>query len=484
MKLNELFAASVVADARDSVLMGMSNDSRMIQPGWLFIACPGVQTDGRAYIAQAQALGAAAIVYEPKSWPQGIALPQNIPCVAIENLQQQTAGLAARFYGYPTRHQYVTGVTGTNGKTSIAYQLAQAHTLLHHKAAYVGTLGQGMPALLQPVYNTTPDALTLQSLCADYLHQGIKHVCMEVSSHALVQQRVEGIDFDQAIFTNLTLDHLDYHKTMEAYAEAKSRLFAVESLQCAIINQDASHAEMMLKALKPSCQRITYGINASADVQALSWTLRSESTNLHIRSPWGEISMDLQALGFFNVYNTLAVFTSLMLAGYGLTEVQAIIPDLLPAPGRMEVVHRKPSVLVDYAHTPDALSNVLTTLRELTTGRLIVVFGCGGDRDRSKRPIMGQIASEYADVLVMTSDNPRTEDPLHILHEVAAGVDSHKNSLQEPDRKRAIRHALAMATDEDVVLVAGKGHETYQEVGKQRIAFSDKDVIEEFYSLT
>jgi UDP-N-acetylmuramoyl-L-alanyl-D-glutamate--2,6-diaminopimelate ligase len=478
MKLTELLNPWVDVKFTDCDISGLHNDSRQVRPGFLFIAYPGVATDGRLYINQAVKSGAVAVIYEPDNWPTGCSLPSNVISVPFLGLAHQLAAIASRFYGEPTQKLHVTGVTGTNGKTTIAYLLAQAHELLANQAAYIGTLGYGNVSFLQPLANTTPDALCLQHIFYTCVQQDIKQICMEVSSHALAQQRVDGIDFKQAIFTNLTLDHLDYHQTMEAYAAAKALLFAKPSLQWAIINHDDSYAPFMRSVVQAPCKILSYGVKEGSDVRALSWDVTLKGTVIEIDSPWGRHQLAIKALGFFNVYNALAVFASLMTSGYEVAHVIDVIATLLPAPGRMEVVTEKPYTIVDYAHTPDALENVLQTLSGVKKGRIIVVFGCGGDRDKTKRPIMGEIAARYADIAIVTSDNPRSEDPVQILNDIEQGIVRDNTQVCSlVDREEAIAKAISMANPDDIVLVAGKGHEAYQQIGQVRHAFSDQAVI-------
>lgn len=478
MKLKELLAPWVEVGFMDADVAGVHNDSRRVGQGFLFIAYPGAATDGRLYIKQALQNGACYVIYEPANWPEDCSLPDKDCSSALPGLAQLMAAISCRFYGEPTKQLDVIGVTGTNGKTTIAYQLAQAHDLLSSSAAYIGTLGQGKFNKLKPLSNTTPDALCLQEILHSYVGAGIKHVCMEVSSHALSQQRVDHIDFKQAIFTNLTHDHLDYHQTMDAYAAAKALLFSCPSLQWAIVNNDDNYASIIKKALLPACQLITYGLQEGSDVKALRWDVTLKGTRIVVDSPWGKHEIMIKALGFFNIYNALAVFTSLMTSGYELKSVIAILARLCPAPGRMEVVSQNPYVIVDYAHTPDALENVLATLKNVKEGRILVVFGCGGDRDKTKRPLMGGIAARYADVAIVTSDNPRNEDPKQIITEIEQGIGEEKTQVYSVlDREEAIGKALSLANRNDIVLVAGKGHETYQQIGNIRYDFSDQAVI-------
>lgn len=477
MKLSQLLQPWISKEFVDCDIQDIKNDSRLVQAGDLFLAYPGAAADGRLFIDNALAAGAVAVVYDPEKMPSSCKLPVSLPCIPLSNLSDNLANIARRFYSDPGQSLTMTGVTGTNGKTTIAYQLAQAHDLLGQHSAYIGTIGQGNVNQLNPLNNTTPDALCLQKLMHQYKKQGIKQVCMEVSSHALSQHRVDGIEFNQAIFTNLTLDHLDYHHTMHAYGEAKALLFSGQSLQWAIINKDDEYQHIMSKALMPHVQKITYGLYQDCDVKALHWNIDINGTEIELKSPWGIYHLRIKALGQFNIYNSLAVFSSLMASGYNADAVIGVMEQLKAAPGRMEIVAQSPCVLVDYAHTPDALEHVLKTLGQIKRGQLWVVFGCGGDRDKSKRPVMGKVAGLYADRIIITSDNPRTEDPQSILDDIAHGISSSIQVTKLLNREEAIAYALRHAGKEDIILIAGKGHEAYQQIGLQKYAFSDQDVV-------
>ena len=300
---------------------------------------------------------------------------------------------------------------------------------------------------------------------------------MEVSSHALSQGRVDDIDFTQAIYTNLSHEHLDYHKTMQAYADAKAALFATPSLKWAIINHDDAYAPLMIEKMGAGSQSLTYGLQKGSDVQAIHWKISMEGSEMTVASPWGQHQVRVNLLGKFNIYNSLAVFTSLLADGFAVAEVIEIMEKLQASPGRMEVVSKSPCVIVDYAHTPDALENVLSTLQQLKKARLGVVFGCGGDRDKTKRPMMGRIASEWADFVIVTSDNPRTEDPSQIIAEVAGGLLPTTEAITLVDRAEAILHGLDLIKADDILLIAGKGHEAYQQIGTERFIFSDQEVV-------
>ena len=478
MKLTELIKPWLNEPHLNCEIIGLSNDSRNISPGFVFLAYPGADNDGRLFMRMAASKGVAAVIYEPKDCPPD-CFPPAIACLPLPGLAKNLALIASRFYGAPSAKITVTGVTGTNGKTTIAYQLAKAHSLLGQHAAYIGTLGQGNVDKLNELNNTTPDPICLQTLLYHYQKNNIQQLIMEVSSHALVQNRVDAIDFNQAIFTNLSHEHLDYHQSMSAYAAAKALLFSKETLTAVIVNTDDLYAKQMLAAIKQqSCRIISYGQQENALVRLLNWELSLTKTYFSISSPWGRHDLAINSLGMFNIFNTLAVFSSLMTYNYTIPQILAVIATLKSPPGRMEVVNDAPYIIVDYAHTPAALENALATLALIKKNRIIVVFGCGGGRWQSKRPIMGKIAAAYADILILTNDNPRSEDPNVIINAIAAGIDNKAIIVYKiPDRQAAILQAINLAKQDDTVLVAGKGHETYQQIGQVRYSFSDQEII-------
>lgn len=480
MKLSTLIAPWKKI-AEDCDILGIEQDSRLVKSGDLFLAYPGGVYDARTFIPDVLEKGAAAVLYEPLNWPVDIARPTHKLCIPIPDLMLKRGEIASRFYDYPTHAFDVVGITGTNGKTTIAYLLAQAYELLGKSSAYLGTLGQGSVANITATNNTTPDPLSVQHFFHASRQQGVKVMCMEVSSHALIQARVAGIDFTYAIYTNLSHEHLDYHQTMDAYAAAKAMLFASPTLKYAVINQDDAYASMMCASVPSLCQTITYGIDAACDVCAENIKMEMTGSTFDVVSPWGRFEIHIKLIGQFNIYNSLAVLVTLFASGYHQQEVQQVMKKLKPSPGRMEIVHENPCVIVDYAHTPDALDNALSTVMQLKKRELHVVFGCGGDRDKTKRPLMGKVASEYADRMILTSDNPRTEDPMRIIDEIHAGVIASKQVLIESDRKKAIHQALLHAHEDDLVIIAGKGHEDYQQIGTTRLSFSDQNVVREFF---
>ena len=479
MQLDNLLKSLGLSTDINEFVTGLQRDSRLIMPGEVFIALPGPRFDGRSHILQALDAGAIMVLYEPHGCEVNCVFSER--CLPVPGLADLVSDLASTFYGNPSHFVPVVGVTGTNGKTTIAHQLTQANVLLGRRAVYIGTLGIGDIKSLTASANTTPDALCLQRVLSECKNSGIEQVCMEVSSHGLAEKRVANIEFEQAIYTNLTHDHLDYHGNIADYAAAKKQLFLTPSLKSAIINYDDPYAIQMIAALPAGCQLLTYGLRYGCDLQATNIEYSISGTSFDVVSVFGNVRLRTTGVGKFNVYNSLAVFASLLAQGHNINAVSQVMTKLQSCPGRMELVMQTPCVVVDYAHTPDALENVLQTLRQFklakSSNKIWVVFGCGGDRDRSKRPIMGQIASKYADVVVITSDNPRKESPNEIIDAIAVGVIPESNVMKILDRAEAISTVLKLASKNDIILISGKGHESYQEIGTLRIFFSDQAVV-------
>jgi UDP-N-acetylmuramyl-tripeptide synthetase len=459
----------------NQLFTSVTADSRQVVPGALFLAYPGVHSDGRRYIGQAVAAGASAVLWESQGFAWDAAI--KVANLGVSQLKNQVAEIAAEFYQYPSRKLDVIGVTGTNGKTSVSQWIAQAMQALGEKTAVIGTIGSGFADVsgngLVETNNTTPDAILLQKMLADYASQGAVAVAMEVSSHGLDQGRVNAIEFDFAVFTNLTRDHLDYHETMDAYASAKRKLFDWPSLRTAVVNVDDDFGKEMAESLRVSSKSIvTYGL-VQGDVRADKLTLSANGISMKVITPQGVAVLSAPVLGRFNAYNLLAVLATLLARQVPLGDAISAIAQIKPVDGRMQQFggKDKPLVVVDYAHTPDALENVLVSLREQTQGKLICVFGCGGDRDAGKRPLMGSIAEKYAHHVVVTSDNPRNENPALIIEQIVNGMTVLPSIA--PDRAVAIQQAIKFANKDDVVLLAGKGHEDYQEIGGLRTPFSD-----------
>jgi UDP-N-acetylmuramoyl-L-alanyl-D-glutamate--2,6-diaminopimelate ligase len=473
--LRELLAG--VADVEADVpVRALAIDSRMVQPGDLFIAYPGVAADGRRFVGDAVARGAAAVLYEA----DGFAAPAvGVPCVGVPDLRRRLGTIADRFYASPSHELTVVGVTGTNGKTTCTQLLAQALDEPERRCGIIGTLGYGFPGALDTSLHTTPDAVTVHRLLREFRDAGAGYVSMEVSSHALDQGRVNAVAFNVAVFTNLTRDHLDYHGDMQAYGAAKAGLFAVPGLKTAVINADDAFGRALLNRFGRDIRVVTYGLE-SGGVKARSLNLSPKGIALRIASPAGPARLTSPLLGRFNAYNLLAAFATLLALGIGPADAAHHLSRARPAAGRMERFGGRggaPLVVVDYAHTPDAIEQVLMALRAHTSGKLVCVFGCGGDRDRGKRPQMGRIAESLADRVILTDDNPRTEDPEAIVAEIQAGMSNPATVIRE--RREAIAHAIAAAGPADIVLVAGKGHEDYQQVGQERLPYSDRSTVRE-----
>lgn len=461
-------------------------DSREVTLGDTFVAYPGENTDGRRFIAQAIAQGANAVIWEAEHFVWNDAW--QVPNLAVTDLRHQAGWLADAAYGAPTEKLWMVGVTGTNGKTSTSHWIAHALDDAGRKCALIGTLGNGYSGALQPATHTTPEAIRVHDLCAGYLREGAQAVAMEVSSHALAQGRVNGVHFDVALLTNLSRDHLDYHGDMESYAASKRRLFNWETLKSAVINLDDSYGAGLAEELYDrQPEVIGYGMSDAALQLAERLGIRmvygnllamnGQGMQLKVHSSWGGAQLDSALIGRFNASNLLGTLVVLLVSNVTLDEATRSLARVQPVAGRMQRVGnaRQPTVIIDYAHTPDALEKVLLTLREVsgaTGGKLICVFGCGGDRDRGKRPMMGLVAGKFADHCIITSDNPRSEDPENIIAEVLAGVDS-ANCEIIAGRAEAIAHAIGMASRHDTVLIAGKGHENYQEIAGVRHPFSD-----------
>ncbi len=478
MTLANLLAGSngvaELGDAAQIRVSGLQLDSRKVRVGDAFVALRGTRQHGIAFAARAQQNGAVAILAETPIESNDAALP----VVAIDALGQQLGEIAARWHGTPTASMNVVGITGTNGKTSTVQLLAQALSLNGRNVASIGTLGAGLYGAIAAGERTTPDAIELQGLFAGFRDANVSDVAMEVSSHALQQGRVNAVDFDVAVFTNLSRDHLDYHGDMGSYAATKARLFQWPSLATAIINIDDVFGRDLIAQLPDRVSALSYGIdNIDADIGASN--VRSDGAGLHftLRSPWGSADVDSCLLGRFNVANLLAVVACMAKSGIAFDDIVATVPRLEPVDGRMNRIDAGDLVLVvDYAHTPDALEQALTSLRAHCAGKLICVFGCGGDRDQGKRPQMAEVAERLADAVIVTDDNPRSESGDDIVAQIVAGFVDPERAMVERDRERAIHLAAMAARGGDIVLIAGKGHETYQEIGEQRLPFDDRVV--------
>jgi UDP-N-acetylmuramoyl-L-alanyl-D-glutamate--2,6-diaminopimelate ligase len=471
MPLNQLLPQAASA----TLIRELTLDSRKVRPGDLFLAVPGLRQDGRIHIADAISRGAAAVAYEADGAPEMTA--ESAVLVPVRRLAEQLSAIAGRFYGEPSRSLHLAGVTGTNGKTSVTYLIAQALDRLGERCGIIGTLGTGFHGELVLGQHTTPDAIGVQANLASLRKQGARAVAMEVSSHGLAQGRVAALAFDVAVFTNLSRDHLDYHGSMEAYGEVKARLFKMPGLSCRVINLDDPFGRV-LAAEHGESRLITYSLDdAAAYLYCPDARLDDDGIHARLVTPQGERSVRSPLLGRFNVSNVLAAIGALLGMDYPLDEVLAVLPQIEGPAGRMQRLGGGdcPLVVVDYAHTPDALEKVLDALRPHTQGKLLCLFGCGGDRDRGKRALMAQVAERLADRVVVTDDNPRNEDPVQILDEIRAGFGAPEQAVFMPGRAAAIAACIAGSHADDVVLLAGKGHEDYQEIKGERLPFSDLD---------
>lgn len=452
---------------------GVAYDSRRVKPGDLFVAIRGSRDDGHRHIPEALAKGARALLLQEPPAEGG-----QVPWATVPDTREALASIACRFFGDPSREVRLAGITGTNGKTTTAYLLEAILKEAGREVGVIGTVNYRYCGRELRADNTTPGPYELQQLLREMRSSGVTDVVMEVSSHALQQGRVKGCHFDVGVFTNLGRDHLDYHGTIEAYLEAKAllfRRFLRESCKetWAIYNREDSRVKGVIEGIK-GLRRLSYGLK-EGDVRALYWRASLEGTEVLLLTPKGEIEVSCSLVGPHNVFNIMASVATALAMGVPLEAIAEGVAKVERVPGRMEKVWGGPLVFVDYAHTPDALQKALEGLRSLVKGRLIVVFGCGGERDRGKRPLMGEVASHLADLVVLTSDNPRGEDPLRIIEEIRSGLLPGRAYKVILDRREAIRWALGEASPEDGVLIAGKGHETYQIIGTLRHPFDDRE---------
>lgn len=459
-------------------------DTRDLRPGALFLACEGGRAHGLDFLDQAREAGAAMVAWEPVDGRQA---PQarDLKCFPVPGLRARLGELADRFFGAPSSRLVVTGVTGTNGKTSCAWLLASALEALGRRGAMIGTIGWGTPGRLQGAELTTPDVVSVHRQLDRLASAGARSVVMEVSSHALDQGRVDGVRFANALFTNLSRDHLDYHGDMAAYGEAKARLFRHPGLQTAAVSVDDAFGRRLYEGLAPSVRRIAVSVGGELPagselwVQATTVEAVESGLRLALESSWGSTVLQSRLLGHFNATNLLLVLAVLLEQGVSMAEAVTALAGVSAPPGRMEALpHRAgaPRVIVDFAHTPDALEKALVAARAHCAGALWCVFGAGGDRDRGKRPLMGEVAGRLADQVVITSDNPRGEQPGDIIAEIRQGIpaDAAGRVMEIAGRAEAIAWAVAQAGPGDLVLIAGKGHEQYQQVGAERRPFSDQ----------
>jgi UDP-N-acetylmuramoyl-L-alanyl-D-glutamate--2,6-diaminopimelate ligase len=492
--LRELLADSGVSSADfvppDLEITDLTLDSRAVTPGAAFVALPGTRTHGIGFAAQAVNAGAAAVLWEPVEGIVPPRLPEDVKLIGITRLHAWLGPISDWFFEAPSAEVRVIGVTGTNGKTTTAHVIAAALQQLNVTSGYAGTLGYGRVDALQPASLTTPDVITVHRQIAELRDEGVRCLGMEVSSHALAQGRVFGVRFDTAIFTNLTHDHLDYHGTLEAYGEAKAFLFRWPSLRHAIVNVDDAFGREIASRVTHACLVV---LSRAGEIKldprwrseqgevkqlfARRVTAAPNGLDIEFDGSWGPATLRSRFVGDFNVENLLAVLATLLTSGNPMQASISALEKCAPPPGRMETLTApgRPLAIVDYAHTPDALEKALLAVRKHRTGKLVCVFGCGGDRDAGKRPLMGAIAERLADRIIVTDDNPRTENGDAIVADILKGLSRPEAAIVERDRAAAIQQAIAMSAATDVVLIAGKGHEDYQIVGTERRSFSDRE---------
>ncbi len=485
MNAKEFLAAvdeyNISADFEDFKIRGLSIDSRKVGRDFCFIAIKGTDTDGHNFIKHAAANGARLIVYDKKRKDdvENIAFKQKVSCVGVNNTRAAAASLAAKFFDQPNEKLKITGVTGTNGKTTVSFLLEHIFNCNERSSGLIGTVHYKIADHILGAKNTTPDAVTVWNLLYNMVEHGLEHCVMEVSSHALDQSRTEGIDFTHAVFTNITHDHLDYHQDLENYFAAKAKLFqGLLPHRYAVINADDPYGRRLEQMTKANL--MDYAIeNEKAKIKAENIKLGIDGTEFTLTAPAGPVKIKTSILGRYNVYNILAAAAVAVIEGISLESIAAAIESFECPPGRLEQLKADQpfKVFVDYAHTDDALKNVLQAMRELEPARIITVFGCGGNRDKKKRPLMGAIASELSDFLLITNDNPRKEDAEIIIDNIVAGFPAgFMNYERIPDRKKAIARALNLAAAGDFVLIAGKGHETNQTFKDKTIEFDDKKI--------
>ncbi len=494
--LSQLLAGLLeISPDQDRRVQGLSIDSRQVKKDDVFLAYQGTTIHGCEYMNMAIRQGASVVVVDSLADAQTRMSQSAVPVFVVQNLQQHLGVIAARFFGAPSSALQVTGVTGTNGKTSCTHFIAQCLSENNQVTGLIGGLGVGVWGDLVASSHTTPDAIAIQRAFAVFRDKQVKHVVMEVSSHGLAQGRVIGSEIDTAIFTNLSHDHLDYHGSMASYAKVKSLLFRMPSVKRAIINLDDAEGQNLIQYIAPSVEQVGYGLSSMVmsfrGLKIHADIIRQDRRGfrLAVKGDWGTFTMEVPLIGRFNASNVLAVSACLLMSGMPVERVVQCVSQLRAPSGRMERFggcQGRPLVIVDYAHTPDALCQVLQTLREHCEQLLWVVFGCGGDRDHVKRAMMGAMAAQLADRVVLTDDNPRTENPDQIIKDIEQGVLGAGSLRAEQidikrDRAEAIYYAIEQASPNDIVLIAGKGHEDYQQIGRRYFSFSDRQVIAEMF---
>lgn len=475
MKLSKILKGiAEINDAEDTEISSVEYDSRKVKEGSLFVAVKGYETDGHKYIDSAVKNGAAAILAQEKR-------ECAVPLICVPDTRRALAAAGANFFGRSADRLKIIGVTGTNGKTTVTYLVKQILDLVGIKTGLIGTNKNMIGDKVLETGRTTPESLELQKLFAEMEKEGATHVIMEVSSHALALSRTYGIEFEVGAFTNLTQDHLDYHKTMENYAETKSRFFAY--CDNAVINADSDWFDTMTKNVRGKL--ITYGVEKDADIKAQNVVHTDSGVSYDAVGNGKNIHIDFPIPGGFSVYNSLCVCAVCEAVGIADEKIEESLKTFGTVKGRCELVPiDKPyKVIIDYAHTPDGMENILTAVNEFKKGRIITVFGCGGDRDKGKRPKMGAMGKKYSDITVVTSDNPRSEDMQSIIDDIMTGIPDRTNVYTEPDRKKAIKLAMSLAKKDDIVLLLGKGHETVQKFKDYNIEFDERKIVRELCDL-
>ncbi|MDK2809921.1 MAG: UDP-N-acetylmuramoyl-L-alanyl-D-glutamate--2,6-diaminopimelate ligase [Petroclostridium sp.] len=469
--LTSIIEHEYVNGDQNAEISGIAYDSRRVKPGDLFVCIKGFKVDGHEFISQAIGQGAAAVIVEKE------VEDVKVPMIKVKNSRRALALISAAFFGNPSSKFKLIGVTGTNGKTTTTYLIK---TILEQGGSKVGLIGTNQNMIgdkVLPAERTTPESLELQQLFSDMVKEKVDYVVMEVSSHSLELNRVDGCNFEIGIFTNITQDHLDFHVTMENYLKAKTTLF--KRCKKGIINIDDSSSEYILN--NGTCEMITFGIDKEADIHAKDIEISEKGVKFDVDTPYGSKFIELGIPGRFSVYNALGSIGACLALGISLEQIQQGLKQAKGVPGRAQIVEtgKDFTVLIDYAHTPDGLENILNTVNGFAKGRVVTLFGCGGDRDKTKRPIMGEIAGKLSDFCIITSDNPRTEDPLQILNHIEEGIKKTDCSyVVIENRFEAIKYALENAKKDDVIVLAGKGHETYQILKDRVIHFDEKEIVE------
>ena len=459
----------------------LEQNSTNIKKGSIFLAYPGESNDGRSYIDEAIKKGAGAIIYDPFQFEWNSRW--NLPNLPVKKLKNNISNIASQFYSHPSKKINLIGVTGTNGKTSSVYWITQCLKYLDRRVTMISTIGYGFIEKLEPTANTTPDALKIQRILNDFNVSNVQDACIEVSSHGIKQGRVSGVDFDVRVFTNLSRDHLDYHESLESYANIKKEFLLDAKKGNLVINiDDLLGKEIFKESTLDVAQKISFGINNKCTLQAKNLVTENKTTKFNLIYQDKITKVKASVVGRYNIYNILGVIGALISLGYRIEDIIPALKILSPVPGRAEVLEtgldKCPKVIIDYAHTPDALKNILESLKSSKYKKLNLVFGCGGDRDKGKRKEMAVIVNQYADFVIVTSDNPRNEDPKKIIDDICENLIIPNIAIE--DREMAIKEALRKSDIDDVILIAGKGHETYQETKGVRKPFSDMLIAKKY----